>query len=201
MDCPSTPEAPLLALTCLYASHTNCFDITNGLSTEPDLPTRLLPGREVPVARANTPCGEPTPSLPPPSTPPHYRSFLTTTSRSASGRRVGTQRLRFPPYDALPLAHPRTTARVCRIGTRFPTFRAGAADRARAAFTPDTAWPISGHPPGSSRRLLTSPVSMSSLRFDASTADRLRSPSRSPSDASRAPFPHRSPRRSSANAA
>src|SRR5438309_8911660 len=124
MDCPSTPAAPLLALTCLYASHTNCFDITNGLSTEPDLPTRLLPGREVPVARANTPCGEPTPSL-----HPHYRSFLTTTSRSASGRRVGTQRLRFPPYDALPLAHPRTTARMCRIGTRFPTFRAGAADR------------------------------------------------------------------------
>src|SRR3954462_14815548 len=65
MDCPSTPEAPLLASTCLYASHTNCFDITNGLSTEPDLPTRLLPGREVPVARANTPCGEPTPSLHP----------------------------------------------------------------------------------------------------------------------------------------
>jgi hypothetical protein len=27
MDCPSTPAAPLFALTRLYASHTNCFGI------------------------------------------------------------------------------------------------------------------------------------------------------------------------------
>src|SRR5947209_20148207 len=97
MDCPSTPAAPLLALTCLYASHTNCFDITNGLSTEPDLPTRLLPGREVPVARANTPYGEPTPSL-----HPHYRSFLTTTSRSTTRRRVGTHSTLLQQKDHLP---------------------------------------------------------------------------------------------------
>ena len=34
-----------------------------------------------------------------------------------------------------------------------------------------------------------------SFRFDTSSADRLRSPSWSPPDASRTPFPHRSPRR------
>jgi uncharacterized delta-60 repeat protein len=55
--------------------------------------------------------------------------------------------------------------------------------------------------PGSSRALLTAPVSMPSTCFDASSTVRSRSPSRSPPDASRAPFPQRSPRRSSANAA
>jgi hypothetical protein len=162
----------------------------------PNLTCPRASSQEYPGCSCEQIADEPTPSL-----HPHYRSFITTTGRSASGRRIGTQRLRFPPCDALPLARPRPTARTCPIDTRFPTFRAGAADRARAAFTPDTTWPISGHPPGSSRRLLTSPVSMSFLRFDASSADRLRSPSRSPPDASRAPFPHRSPRRSSANAA
>src|SRR5664280_1088673 len=58
-----------------------------------------------------------------------------------------------------------TRARTGSIGTRLPTFHAGAADRARAAYTPDTAWPTSGHPPGSSRRLLNSPVLMSSWLF------------------------------------
>ncbi len=76
----------------------------------------------------------------------------------------------------------------CRFIPAHPTFRAGAADRARAAFTPDTAWPISGHPPGSSRRLLASPVLMSSSCFDASSAVRSRSPSRSPPDASKCAF-------------
>ena len=49
-DCSSTPGAPLLALTRLYASHTNCLEMSNDLSVGPDLPTRLLPGN-VPAAR------------------------------------------------------------------------------------------------------------------------------------------------------
>ena len=59
----------------------------------------------------------------------------------------------------------RRSARTGTIGTRLPTFRAGAADRARAAFTPDTAWPISGHPPDLSRDHLDTPVSMSPESF------------------------------------
>src|SRR6266540_3244362 len=39
----------------------------------------------------------------------------------------------------------------------FPTFPAEAADRTRAAFMPDTAWPISGHPPGSSQTTAVRP--------------------------------------------
>src|SRR4051812_7457602 len=144
--------------------------MANGLFAGPDLPTRLLPAPRSRLLVRTEVLDEPAPSL-----HPHYRGFTTTTSRSASGRRDGTQPLRFPPYDALPLPHPSPPARAGRIGTRLPTFRAGAADRARATFTPDTTWPISGHPPGSSRRLLTSPVSMSSLRFDASSVVRSRS--------------------------
>jgi hypothetical protein len=54
---------------------------------------------------------------------------------------------------------------------------------------PDTTWPVHGYPPGSSRRLFISPVSMPSTCFDTSTAVRSRSPSWSPPDASSAPFP------------
>src|SRR5882757_10737150 len=40
---PSTPAAPLLALTLSYASHTSRFEMANGLSAGPDMPTRFLP--------------------------------------------------------------------------------------------------------------------------------------------------------------
>jgi hypothetical protein len=36
----------------------------------------------------------------------------------------------------------------------FPTFRTGAADRTHVAYMPDTTWPVSGPPPGSSRVFL-----------------------------------------------
>jgi hypothetical protein len=57
-----------------------------------------------------------------------------------------------------------------------------------------------GHPPGSSRGYPPAPVLMPAL--PVTTRQRLRhSSSWSPPDASRAPFPHRPPRQSSANAA
>src|SRR4051794_34812567 len=73
---------------------------------------------------------------------------------------------RFLPLDALPLApgpHRRLPGRS--IDAHFPTFHVEAADQARAAFTPDTAWPVSGFPPGSSRRYAHTPVLMSSIIF------------------------------------
>jgi hypothetical protein len=101
-----------------------------------------------------------------------------------------------------PSRHPGTLEHQdSRVGIRFPTFHAEAADRAPAASMPDTAWPIGGHPPGSSQRHSTAPVSMPSACFDTSSAVRSRSPSRPPPDASTCAFPRRSPRRSSANAA
>jgi hypothetical protein len=107
----------------------------------------------------------------------------------------------FSPLGTLPLASPPGGS----IGTRLPTFRARAADQAHVAYMPDTAWPISGHPPDSSRANSKHPVLMSPLRNDTSPATPLPrgcAPSSwSPPDASRAPFPPRSPRRSSANAA
>ena len=49
---------------------------------------------------------------------------------------------------------------------------------------PDTTWPVSGHPPGSSRSRRNTPVPMSSQSFGTSATIRSRSPSRSPPDAS-----------------
>ncbi len=70
---------------------------------------------------------------------------------------------RFQPPSALPVASPHHTipVRVCGVGTRLPTFRAEAADQAHAASMPDTAWPVNGLPPGSSRSRIDTPVSMS----------------------------------------
>jgi hypothetical protein len=92
----------------------------------------------------------------------------------------------------LPLAAGKT--RTHSVGSGLLPFHAEAADRARVASMPDTAWPINGHPPDSSRDPKDTPVLMSSSPFDTSTAIRLRSPSRSPPDTSPVPFPHRSPR-------
>src|SRR5258708_9897177 len=56
------------------------------------------------------------------------------------------------------LSHPATARRS--ISTRLPAFHAKAADRARAAFMPGTAWPVNGYPPGSSRGYWDAPVPM-----------------------------------------
>src|ERR1035437_6585185 len=53
MVCPSTPGAPLLALTRRYASHTSHFEISNDFPCDTDLPTRILPGTL--VDRTNNP--------------------------------------------------------------------------------------------------------------------------------------------------
>lgn len=148
MDCLSTPAAPLLALALSYAYHTSHFKISKGLSCGSDMPTRFLPGQR-PVVRANRSTDEPAPSL-----HPDYQAFLATTSRAASGRRDGTQRLTVSAARRTPSRCPmHSRPQRSGIGVRIPTFHAEAADRARAASTPDTTWPIDGHPPSSSRTL------------------------------------------------
>ena len=120
-------------------------------------------------------------------------------SRSECQPRDGTQRLAGSArLSALPLA----ALADGSIGASLPTFHVKAADRARVAYMPGTAWPVTGSPPDSSWNLVLAPVLMPpETNFDTSTAIRLRSPSRSPPDASCAPFPTRSRQRSSANAA
>jgi hypothetical protein len=103
-----------------------------------DMPTRFLPGQAL-VVRANRSTDKPAPSL-----RPDYQGFTATTSRSAGGYRDGTQRLRVPPYGALPLAPGAFRRLSGGVGIRLPTFDAEAADRARAASMPDTSWPVDG---------------------------------------------------------
>jgi len=102
------------------------------------------------------------------------------------------------PEQLLPLVPQRDS-----VKTRLPMFHTRAADQAHAASMPGTAWPVIGYLPGpapAARDMAT--VSMPlHFRNDTSTAVRVHSSSWSPPDTSRAPFPHRSPRRSSANAA
>ena len=103
-------------------------------------------------------------------------------SRSECRPRDGTQRLAGSArLRALPLATPRGGS----IGASPPTFHVKAADRARVAYMPGTTWPVTGSPPDLSWSLVLTPVSMPpETNFDTSTAIRLRSPSRSPPDAS-----------------
>src|SRR4029077_10491674 len=109
-----------------------------------------------------------------------------------------------PSYSLSP-TKPTHTERVSphNVGTRLPTFPARAADQTHAASVPDTAWPVIGAP--------TRPCSRSPLHdydFDATRTlttrqqrfgvTHLPGPHLTPPTM---PFPHRSPRRSSANAA
>src|SRR6476646_9123477 len=60
---------------------------------------------------------------------------------------------------------PTRETRTGSVGFGLLPFHAEAADRARVASMPDTAWPISGHPPDLSRDHLDTPVSMSPESF------------------------------------
>src|SRR3954447_8130483 len=63
-----------------------------------------------------------------------------------------------------------------RVGARLLPFRSGAAGQVHVASMPDTAWPIDGHPPGSSRNKQQCPgFDVVCLCFDTSAAIRLRS--------------------------
>src|SRR5215218_7190890 len=94
-------------------------------------------------------------------------------------------------------------ARGQQAAARLPMFHARAADQAHAASVPDTTWPVIGHPPGpapAARSMATVSMPLRE-RNDTSTAVRVHSSSWSPPGTPPVPFPHRSPRRSSANAA
>ena len=54
-----------------------------------------------------------------------------------------------------------TFNKVNCVKARLLPFHAKAADQARVVYMPDTTWPISGHPPDSSRNTPHAPVSMS----------------------------------------
>ena len=60
---------------------------------------------------------------------------------------------------------PTRETRTGSVGFGLLPFHAEAADRARVASMPDTAWPISRHPPDLSRDHLDTPVSMSPESF------------------------------------
>src|SRR5262249_29572630 len=87
------------------------------------------PGRS-PVARTNTATNDPAPSL-----HPHYRGFITTTSRSAS---VSPRRYSRPHRHEVSRGLRGTPSRRPlvggSIGTRLLTFRTRAADWAHATF-------------------------------------------------------------------
>ena len=147
------------------------------------------------------------------STPtPASRSFTATTGRSASERRIGTQCLRLLPRHA-PSRDLGAYDPGRRIDARLLTFRARAADQARAASTPGTTWPrtraparlISKEKQGPSISMPSQPNSTPQRRHPTEPPRIERFLERLPGPhltriKSRL-FPDRSPRRSSANAA
>src|SRR6185312_7202459 len=84
---------------------------------------------------------------PAPSLQPRYRTFGTTTGRSASVSGDGTH----VPTGHSRLGHSLSPPLSGSFRTRLLTFRTRAADQAHAASAPDTAWPVNGYPPGSSQ--------------------------------------------------
>src|SRR4051812_49130211 len=173
--------------------------MANGLFAGPDLPTRLLPAPKSRLLVRTEVLDEPAPSL-----HPHYRTITgaspllragppagAATVLSVSGFRRTTRSLS-PPEPTGPgraYRHPpsHVPCRRSRPGSRH--LHAGhhlANQRAPARLVPETL-DLSGFDViFAFRRVLSGSLAL---------------PSRSPPDASRAPFPHRSPRRSSTNAA
>src|SRR5215218_9962022 len=134
------------------------------------------------------------PGNPPPSLHPHYRASPLLRGGPSSCPASVRCPLQFPLLGGLPLAdhaNPRPTASERGV----PTFRTGAS----AVLAP----PLCRTPPGQSAgtrqaypRATTGPwFRCRRYAFDTSTVVHSRSPSRFPPDASRAPFPQRSPPR------
>lgn len=193
MLCPSTPGAPLFALTSSHASLTSRFEISNGLACDFNWPIELLPDtvRLMRSTQSRT-------ARPLRSTPITGASSLLRAGPPAGPASV-LDPSRCPPLGALPLAR---RPAADSVGSCLLLFHAEAADRTHVAYMPDTTWPINGHPPGSSRSPDHAPVSMSSVCLSTHqqrfTCVRLPGPYLTPLTT---PFPHRSPRRSSTNAA
>jgi predicted MFS family arabinose efflux permease len=98
----------------------------------------------------------------------------------AGDRRRGGRRQRTPHRYSVPHGFrrpgrslsPPLPSQGSRIGARLLTFHARAADQAHVASMPGTTWPVSGHPPGSSRGYPPAPVLMPAL--PVTTRQRLR---------------------------
>src|SRR5215831_14343513 len=145
MDCPSTPGAPLLSLTCSQAHQTSCPPTANGLpsSGPPDTGLRppsglsssmtLLPA--VLVDETNKATSKPAPSLPAPPRQAGGSALLRagpTASPATVSAPHATRRLRAS------LSPP---PRGSHIRAGPPPFHADAAYQARATSTPGTTWP------------------------------------------------------------
>ena len=158
IDCVVHPRRTLLGLNPpVRLPHLLLRDHETACPADLGLLTRLLPEHPRLTREANL--NDPAPSL-----RPHYRASRATTSRSARGF---THRYSAPRdfcRQALSLSPPaayrreRQPAGAC-IGTRLPTFHAEAAEQARATSMPDTAWPVNGLLPGSSRDRIGHPGS------------------------------------------
>src|SRR5438045_1844963 len=124
MDCPSTPAAPRVAFTCLYASHTSRLAIQNGLA----LSMLVIPFRVV---------GWVKPDDGVPSVQRHYSTFVPTTDASAPVFRIGT--LVLAVTDRLDFSLSIGTTGSC-VPYRSPS-------QGHAAFMPDAGWAVGRLPP------------------------------------------------------
>src|SRR6266540_3416571 len=156
------PGAPLLAATRRYASLTIGLGIANGLSLGFGMFPRFLPGPEPRLTEPNIP-GEPAPWLPRHPRKQRVHGYY------GPVRRRAPRRYSVPSVSASARSLSRPSGACCdpgrRIDARLLTFRARAADQAHAAFTPGTAWPVHGYPPGSSRRVTQGPRFRCRLSF------------------------------------
>src|SRR6266540_5593954 len=123
---------------------------------------QLLPG--TPVDQTNPATDDPAPSL-----HPHR-------ARQELPRYYGPVRQRVPRrYSVLTgsarLGHSLSPSSPGRQYRDAPSHvPCESPDQAHVAYMPDTAWPISGHPPDSSRAKSKHPVLISPLRYDTSPA-------------------------------
>jgi len=145
----------LVRLDLLPRLQTARFEISNGLPGAFNLSMRFLPEHFRLTGRIKPRTTRPLRSAPVTEASPLLRTGPPARPATVLGP------FAVQPPGVLPAGRPPGWG-PASAGTRLLLFRAEAADRARVACMPDTTWPVSGYPPGSSRSRRNTPVPMSS---------------------------------------
>src|SRR5664279_83247 len=149
IDTPSTPAAPLLALTLRYASHTMCLEISNGFTCDLDSLTWLLPATRLTTKRTRT-------------TRPLRSARITGHHRYYKAVRPPAAHRYSPPRRSAawgsPFHRPASTHRPASSQRGVPTFRASAQTELAPPSCRTTTRAVDRYPPGSSRGNNWTPV-------------------------------------------
>src|SRR5664280_2215593 len=154
-DVPPRRDRPRPTWRSIHACHTSAFEISNGLPDDFSSLTRLLPDLS-PVDRTN---------MPRMTWPLRFTPTATagTSPLLRASPPAHPHRYSIPPLSDVRDSPSRRPGGAAVSGHAFSRSIRAQPGRAHVASMPDTTWPIDGHPPGSSRDRVQTPVLVSTV--------------------------------------